>query len=169
MFDINGSEFLIIAVIALILIGPERLPEYVRGLRAVVKRVRALVTDSKSMLKDELGPGVDLKTFDPRQYDPRRIVREALFEGPDAADFSAFGGPAAAAGAAGVGVAGAGAAAGASAAGFGAQGEVPMSLEEQAAIAADPNSLAARKARRARERREAALANQPVPFDPEAT
>ncbi|NTV40470.1 MAG: twin-arginine translocase TatA/TatE family subunit, partial [Demequinaceae bacterium] len=31
--DINGSEFLVIALVALILVGPERLPEYVRGLR----------------------------------------------------------------------------------------------------------------------------------------
>ena len=82
--DINGSEFLVIALLAMILIGPERLPEYVRGLRSVVLRLRALIKDGQSALKDELGDDVDWSQLDPRNYDPRRIVREALFDDEDA-------------------------------------------------------------------------------------
>ncbi len=78
--DINGSEFLVIALLALILVGPERLPEYVRGLRTVVLRLRALIKDGQEALKDELGTDVDWNQLDPRNYDPRRIVREALFD-----------------------------------------------------------------------------------------
>ena len=84
MFDINGAEFLVIALIAVILVGPERLPEYVRGLRGAVKRVRAMVRDGQSAIKEEWGDDVDWTTLDPRQYDPRRIVREALFDDEDA-------------------------------------------------------------------------------------
>lgn len=83
MFDINGSEFLVIAVLAMILVGPERLPEYVRGLRSVVLRLRALMKDGQAVLKDELGTDVDWNQLDPRNYDPRRIVREALFDDED--------------------------------------------------------------------------------------
>ncbi len=83
--DINGSEFLIIALLALILVGPERLPEYVRGLRSVVLRLRALIKDGQEALKDELGTDVDWNQLDPRNYDPRRIVREALFDDENAA------------------------------------------------------------------------------------
>ncbi|PKQ18310.1 MAG: Sec-independent protein translocase TatB, partial [Actinobacteria bacterium HGW-Actinobacteria-8] len=53
MLDINGSEFLVIAVIAVILVGPERLPEYVRGLRALVKRARGAVHDGQTALRSE--------------------------------------------------------------------------------------------------------------------
>ncbi len=83
MFDINGSEFLVIAVIAVILVGPERLPEYVRGLRALVKRARAAVSDGQTALRSEFGEDVDWASLDPRQYDPRKIVREALFDDDD--------------------------------------------------------------------------------------
>ena len=82
--DINGSEFLVIALLALILVGPERLPEYVRGLRSVVLRLRALLKDGQASLKEEFGEDVDWNQLDPRNYDPRRIVREALFDDGDA-------------------------------------------------------------------------------------
>ncbi len=83
MVDINGSEFLVIAVLAVILVGPERLPEYVRGLRTLVKRARAAVRDGQSALRAEFGDDVDWEQLDPRKYDPRKIVREALFDDDD--------------------------------------------------------------------------------------
>lgn len=83
MADINGSEFLVIALLAMILVGPERLPEYVRGLRTAVLRFRSLMKDGQAALKEELGADVDWNQLDPRNYDPRRIVREALFEDED--------------------------------------------------------------------------------------
>ncbi len=84
MFDINGSEFLVIAVVAVILVGPERLPEYVRGLRGLVKRARGAVRDGETALRSEFGEDVDWESLDPRQYDPRKIVRDALFDDDDA-------------------------------------------------------------------------------------
>jgi sec-independent protein translocase protein TatB len=80
VFDINGFELLIILVLAVILIGPDRLPEYVSGLRSVVKRVRSFIEEGRTALRDEFGDDVDWSQYDPRQYDPRRIVREALME-----------------------------------------------------------------------------------------
>jgi sec-independent protein translocase protein TatB len=80
VFDINGFELLIILVLAVILIGPDRLPEYVSGLRSVVKRVRSFIQEGRTALRDEFGDDVDWSQYDPRQYDPRRIVREALNE-----------------------------------------------------------------------------------------
>jgi len=80
VIDINGSEFLIIAVLAVILVGPERLPEYVRGLRTIVRRLRGIVADGQQALRAEWGEEVDWDVLDPRQYDPRRIVRDALFD-----------------------------------------------------------------------------------------
>lgn len=84
VFDINGFELLIILVLAVILVGPERLPEYVNGLRSLAKRLRDFVNEGRSALRDEFGDDVDWSQYDPRQYDPRRIVREALLEDDEA-------------------------------------------------------------------------------------
>ncbi len=81
MFDINGSELLIIIVLAMIVIGPQRLPEYAQQLRGLVRRGRDMIREGKQTLTAE-APDVDWKQYDPRQYDPRRIVKEALAEEP---------------------------------------------------------------------------------------
>lgn len=102
MFDINGWELVIIAVIAAVLIGPERLPQYAAKLRSWIRELRQLAEGAKSQLREQIGPefdDVDWKAYDPRQYDPRRIVREALLEDPKVAGADG----AAAAGASGAG------------------------------------------------------------------
>ncbi len=87
MFDINGGELLIIVVLAVLLIGPERLPGYAAQLASLVKRGKRLLQDTKARVDTELGPefkDVDWSKLDPRQYDPRRIVRDALMDDDDA-------------------------------------------------------------------------------------
>ena len=83
LFDINGWEFVIVVVVALLVIGPERLPEYSAKLAKMVKQLRGLAEAAKVQLREQMGPDfddVDWKQYDPRQYDPRRIVREALMD-----------------------------------------------------------------------------------------
>ncbi|MBM7051097.1 MULTISPECIES: twin-arginine translocase TatA/TatE family subunit [unclassified Rothia (in: high G+C Gram-positive bacteria)] len=83
MFGINGVEFIIIVVIALVVIGPERMPEYAQQAKEFIKSMRRMAFDAKDDLKETLGPGledINWRQYDPRQYDPRTIVREALAE-----------------------------------------------------------------------------------------
>jgi sec-independent protein translocase protein TatB len=83
VFDINGWEFVILLVAALLVIGPERLPEYSAKLARMVKQLRGMADAAKVQLREQMGPefdDVDWKQYDPRQYDPRRIVREALMD-----------------------------------------------------------------------------------------
>ena len=80
MFGINGGELVVLIVIAILVVGPERMPEYAAQLREWVVSLRDLVTRNKDQLASEFGDDVDWKQYDPRQYDPRRIVREALYE-----------------------------------------------------------------------------------------
>lgn len=85
MLDINGWEFLIILVVAAVVIGPERLPHYVAQLRGWIRSARDLAEGARGQLREQMGPefdNVDWKAYDPRQYDPRRIVREALMDDP---------------------------------------------------------------------------------------
>lgn len=81
MFGINGYEFLLLALIAVIVLGPERLPEYASQLAQLVKGLRRMATGAREQLREEVGTefdDVDWRKLDPRQYDPRRIIKEAL-------------------------------------------------------------------------------------------
>ncbi|AEG43738.1 sec-independent translocation protein MttA/Hcf106 [Isoptericola variabilis] len=83
MIDINGGEFVVLVVLAVLLIGPERLPGYAAQLASLVKRGKVLLQDAKTRVDAELGDDfkdVDWSKLDPRQYDPRRIVRDALLD-----------------------------------------------------------------------------------------
>ena len=86
MFGLSGEKLLILGIIAVIVLGPERLPEYAKGLANIIKSLRRMANGAKSQMKEELGEDfddVDWRKLDPRQYDPRRIIREALTEDLD--------------------------------------------------------------------------------------
>lgn len=83
MLGINGSELIILIVIAVIVLGPEKLPEYTRSLTEWIRRARDMAEGAKTQFKEETGTdfdSVDWRKYDPRQYDPRRIIRDALRE-----------------------------------------------------------------------------------------
>ena len=82
-FGLTIEKLLLIGVIAALLIGPERLPRYAESLARFTRKAKEYMTTAKSRVKDEMGPefdDVDWRTLDPRQYDPRRIIREALLD-----------------------------------------------------------------------------------------
>jgi sec-independent protein translocase protein TatB len=54
MFDIGFSEMLVIAVVALIVIGPERLPKVARTLGHLFGRMQRYVNDVKSDISREM-------------------------------------------------------------------------------------------------------------------
>ncbi|GAB3220211.1 twin-arginine translocase TatA/TatE family subunit [Kineococcus gypseus] len=81
MFGINGGELIVLLVVALVVLGPERLPQYAEQLAQLVKSVRRFAKGAQAQMREELGPefdDIDWQKLDPRQYDPRRIVRDAL-------------------------------------------------------------------------------------------
>jgi sec-independent protein translocase protein TatB len=80
------EKLLVIAVIALFLVGPEKLPDYAARLARFVRAARRMLDDAKDRVREELGPDFDeeeWRKLDPRQYDPRRIIRDALLEPPE--------------------------------------------------------------------------------------
>lgn len=86
MFGLTIDKMLLIGVIAVFLLGPDRLPHYAAQLARLVRSLRDMANGAKDRMRDELGPDfdeVDWKKLDPRQYDPRRIIREALTEEPE--------------------------------------------------------------------------------------
>lgn len=95
MFNINGSEMVIVIVIAILVLGPNKLPYYAKQLRNLVRNAKKMADNATQQVKDELGDDfkdVDWAKLDPRQYDPRRIVRDALND--DEEEDDEFGSPA---------------------------------------------------------------------------
>ena len=77
------DKILVILVIAMFVVGPDRLPVYAKKLGELVRSIKRMSEGAKDRLKEEMGPGydeVDWRQLDPRQYDPRRIIRDALLE-----------------------------------------------------------------------------------------
>jgi sec-independent protein translocase protein TatB len=85
VFGLTIEKLLIIGVIAVFLIGPQKLPLYAQKLGALVRAVRDFTDTAKARVAEELGPDftdTDWQKLDPRRYDPRQIVRQALTDDP---------------------------------------------------------------------------------------
>ncbi|GAB3572750.1 hypothetical protein GCM10027406_00140 [Leifsonia lichenia] len=81
MFGFSFEKLIVIAVIAIALVGPARLPAYASKLAALVTALRRMADGARDRMREELGPDfddVDWKKLDPRQYNPRQIIRQAL-------------------------------------------------------------------------------------------
>lgn len=77
------DKIFLVLVIALVILGPDKLPGYAQKLGQFVRSAKRMADGAKDRLRDEMGPefdDVDWKQLDPRQYDPRRIIRDALVE-----------------------------------------------------------------------------------------
>ena len=77
------NEIFILLVIAVLVIGPKRLPEYTQKLTNIVRELRRMASGARDQLKEETGVDlneVDWRKYDPRQYDPRKIIRDALLD-----------------------------------------------------------------------------------------
>ena len=83
IFGLTIEKLLLIGLVAALILGPERLPRYAEALAGLTNRARAWVTTARTRVREEMGEDfddVDWRKLDPRQYDPRRIIREALTE-----------------------------------------------------------------------------------------
>ena len=87
MLGINGFELVLLSTVAVLVLGPERLPEYASQLARLTRNLRAMSVGTQEQLRDELGPDladVDWRKLDPRQYNPRTTITNALLsEDPD--------------------------------------------------------------------------------------
>jgi sec-independent protein translocase protein TatB len=80
MFGLTIEKLFVVALLATVVIGPRRLPDYASRLATLVRRLTVRASDAARRVERETGVGAlrdDWTTLDPRQYDPRRIIREA--------------------------------------------------------------------------------------------
>jgi sec-independent protein translocase protein TatB len=79
MFDIGFSELLVIAVVALLVIGPERLPKVARTAGHLFGRLQRYVNDVKSDIQRELELD-ELKKLRSQFEDAARSVEQSVNE-----------------------------------------------------------------------------------------
>ena len=78
MFDVGAGEVIGLAVVALVVVGPEKLPRYAADAARMLRQVRRLASEARDEVTRELGP--ELKDLDLSDLDPRQLVRKHLLE-----------------------------------------------------------------------------------------
>lgn len=75
-FDFGAGEIIGLAVLAMILIGPERLPHFAVDAAKFIKKVREMAHSATNELKENLGPGFeDLK---PTDLNPKTFIQKQI-------------------------------------------------------------------------------------------
>lgn len=76
MFNIGAGEFIALAVLALILIGPDKLPEFAQSAAKFLHKVRGMANAATAELRENLGPGYeDLQVTD---LHPKKFIKRQL-------------------------------------------------------------------------------------------
>lgn len=81
MFDLSITKLLILAVIALVIFGPNELPRIASQAGKALRDLRRIAEGAKADLKEGLGP--EFADFDFEDLNPRRFVQKHLIDGFD--------------------------------------------------------------------------------------
>jgi sec-independent protein translocase protein TatB len=74
----------VIAFVAVLVFGPDKLPELARQAAQMVRKARAFANSARDELRNELGP--EYSDLELRDLDPRTIVRKHIIEAMEEAD-----------------------------------------------------------------------------------
>ncbi|HEU5267336.1 MAG TPA: Sec-independent protein translocase protein TatB [Jatrophihabitans sp.] len=109
MFNIGPLELVVLAIVGVIVIGPDKLPNLARDAARMIRSLREIATGAQQQLRDELGPefadvdlrnlnpktalqravlgeDFDLTKYDPRRFDARQAANDLLNGSDDSAD-----------------------------------------------------------------------------------
>jgi sec-independent protein translocase protein TatB len=87
LLDINGPEFALLIVLAVILFGPERLPDLARKAARLINFLRGAANNAQQQLTRELGP--EFQNLDFRDLNPRSFIQKNLLDNSVVADVKA--------------------------------------------------------------------------------
>jgi sec-independent protein translocase protein TatB len=78
VFGIGLPEFAVLAIVALLVFGPDKLPEVARQAGRMVRQLRDLAQSARAQVADELGP--EFANLDLRDLNPRTLVQKHLLD-----------------------------------------------------------------------------------------
>ncbi|WP_425831372.1 sec-independent translocase [Streptomyces fractus] len=74
--DVGPMELVTIAVIGVLVFGPDRLPEFLQNAARTVRKIREFSESAQDEVRSELGP--EFQDFDVRDLHPKTFVRKHL-------------------------------------------------------------------------------------------
>lgn len=77
-FDLSFTKLLILAVIALVVFGPDRLPSLAVQAGRMLRELRRMAEGARTELQDQLGP--EFSQFDINDLNPKHFVRKHLLD-----------------------------------------------------------------------------------------
>lgn len=86
VFGIGIPELAVIGLVAILVFGPDKLPEIARQAAQLVRQARRIANSARDQLREELGPeyaDLELRDLDPRRMMARQL-QEAMAELDDA-------------------------------------------------------------------------------------
>ena len=78
MFGIGLPELAVIALVAALFLGPDKLPDLARQAGAMIRKAKGFAEAARDELREELGP--DYADLELRDLDPRTVVRKHIIE-----------------------------------------------------------------------------------------
>jgi sec-independent protein translocase protein TatB len=78
MFGVGLPELAVIAFVAVLVFGPDKLPEFARQAGRMARQMRAFAHQARDELREELGP--EYADLELRDLDPRTIVKKHIYE-----------------------------------------------------------------------------------------
>jgi sec-independent protein translocase protein TatB len=81
LFDLNFSKILVLAVLGLLIFGPEQLPKMAAQAGQALRDLRRLAERARADLTDSLGP--EFSDFDLADLNPKTFVRKHLLDDAD--------------------------------------------------------------------------------------
>jgi len=87
VFNIGPLELVVLALVGIIVLGPDRIPGVARDAARMIRQLRDMATGARSQLKNELGPefadvGLD-SLRELRSLNPRTAIQRALLGDDD--------------------------------------------------------------------------------------
>ena len=83
-FDFGAGEILGLAVLAIILVGPERLPNLAVDAAKLVKKIRNISQNLTADLRQNLGPGFE--DLQPSDLHPKKFIKKQIASALDEED-----------------------------------------------------------------------------------
>jgi sec-independent protein translocase protein TatB len=78
VFGVGLWEITVIMVVAMVVFGPDRLPEFARQAGRMVRQLRKLSQAARDDIRNELGP--EYADFELTDLDPRRAIRKHILD-----------------------------------------------------------------------------------------
>ena len=81
MFDLSLTKLMVLAIIAIVIFGPDQLPKVAAQAGRALRELRRMAEGARQDLAEGLGP--EFQDFDIADLHPRNFVRKHLLDEPE--------------------------------------------------------------------------------------